>query len=72
MSAPKLNKELAARIAAADGGEYLAGKDEIADIFALEDADIVELAGLYHPVCATWRITDRGRAWLESLTPPAE
>ncbi len=37
------------------------------DLRELEDAGMVELAGLYHPVAATWRITDRGKRWLASI-----
>jgi hypothetical protein len=66
-----LNKELAKAIADTDDGEYLPSHEEWSDLQALEAAGMVEMAGLYHPVCATYRITDQGKRRLESLAPPA-
>ena len=44
---------------------YDVGPSEINDVFELEDAGMVALAVLLHPVYAAWRITDQGRRWLD-------
>jgi len=58
-----LNRALAKRIAGA--GEYAPVHAEWMDLHELEEAGLVELAGLYHPIVATWRITRKGKEWLE-------
>jgi hypothetical protein len=66
-----LNKELAKKIR--DGETvnngvydfYDVGPSETNDVFELERAGMIELACLYHPVSAAWRISDRGSRWLK-------
>ena len=57
-----MNRELARKIA--DEGEYMPGPEEWDDLRALEAAGMVEFAGIYHPVAATWQITEQGKRWL--------
>jgi hypothetical protein len=64
----RMNTELARKIA--DEGEYMPSDEEWANLCALENAGMVELAGLYHPVAATWRITDQGKRWLGDCSSP--
>ena len=61
-----LNRELASRIAAED--EYLPSQEEMKDILEMENAGLVEIATLLHPVVLTYQITEKGRQWLRSST----
>jgi hypothetical protein len=58
-----LNRALAKRIA--DEGEYMPAHAQWMDLQELEEAGLVELGALCHPVVATWRITRNGKEWLE-------
>jgi hypothetical protein len=60
--APRPNLELAHRIAAED--EYFPGPDEFTDLDELKRAGLVVVAGLYHPVAVTDRLSKAGRRWL--------
>jgi hypothetical protein len=46
-------------------GEYMPSHEEWIDLCKLENAGLVGMGSWFHPVGATWRITDRGEKWLE-------
>jgi hypothetical protein len=52
---------MALKLAAeSDNGGYMPDPEEFADLDALENGGIVDLAYLFHPVVVTWCITDDG------------
>jgi hypothetical protein len=47
------------------------GKDDVRVTFELEEAGFLEIAGIFHPVAVTFRVTEAGRKLLELDADPA-